>query len=128
MEGNLVPDSISLSDTQLIRGSLGIPDEIKYPTYPKQLLVESLDGLLPDEIVHREKMGFVLPWENWMRSELKDFCEDRLQALVKRELFNGPELLTLWKDFQNGANNMSWSRLWYLVVLENWMEENNIEG
>ena len=34
---------------------------------PKPLLVGALKGALPDEIVHRKKQGFTLPWERWLR-------------------------------------------------------------
>jgi asparagine synthase (glutamine-hydrolysing) len=34
-------------DHELVEFVLNIPDDIKYPTYPKSLLVETLGGLLP---------------------------------------------------------------------------------
>ena len=37
------------------------PQTRKSAPLPTKLLVESLDGLLPDEVVNRPKMGFVLP-------------------------------------------------------------------
>ena len=60
-------------DHELVNYVWGIPDEIKLHHYPKSLLVESLEVLLPDEVVHRKKMGFVFPWQDWMRNELKSF-------------------------------------------------------
>jgi len=114
-------------DHELVEFALGISDEHKYPNYPKELLVESLGDLLPDEIVHRPKMGFVLPWEKWMKNELKSFCEDRLMSLAKKPFFNKGELESLWSRFLKGDKEITWSRLWYLVVLENWMVENKIE-
>jgi asparagine synthase (glutamine-hydrolysing) len=38
---------------------------------PKRLLVEALENSLPREIVHRVKGGFTLPFEHWMRDELR---------------------------------------------------------
>ncbi|MFT7612558.1 MAG: asparagine synthase (glutamine-hydrolyzing) [Parvicellaceae bacterium] len=114
-------------DHELVEFALGIPDIQKYPKFPKELLVESLGDLLPDEIVHRPKMGFVLPWEKWMKGELKSFCEDRLMSLAEKPFFNKGELESLWNRFLQGDKEITWSRLWYLVVLENWMVENKIE-
>lgn len=114
-------------DHELVEFALGIPDEHKYPSYPKQLLVESLGDLLPDEIVHRPKMGFILPWAEWMKGELRSFCEERLMSLGKKSVINGDAIEDLWKRFLDGDPKVTWSRLWYMVVLENWMEENKID-
>jgi asparagine synthase (glutamine-hydrolysing) len=111
-------------DYRLVEYVLQIPDQIKYPKYPKSLLVEAIYPMLPDEIVHRKKMGFVLPFERWMRNELKDFCQNRLENLAEREIFNPSALLKKWNDFQTGANGVLWSHLWHLVVLTEWLENN----
>ena len=111
-------------DYKLIEYVLRIPDEIKYPKYPKSLLVESIYPLLPDEIVHRPKMGFVLPFDKWMRHELRDFCQNRLENLAERKIFNSEKLLQKWDDFQKGSNGVLWSHLWHLVVLTEWLENN----
>jgi asparagine synthase (glutamine-hydrolysing) len=111
-------------DYELVEYVLQIPDSIKYPKYPKRLLVESISPLLPDEIVHRKKMGFVLPWEKWMRNELKEFCETRLNKLKEFNLLNSSPILQRWKDFQNGRKNILWSQFWHLVVLTDWLERN----
>ncbi len=111
-------------DYKLVEYVLRIPDEIKYPKYPKSLLVEAIYPMLPDKIVHRKKMGFVLPFDKWMRNELKDFCQNRLENLAAREIFNSDRLLNKWQDFQNGKNGVLWSHLWHLVVLTEWLENN----
>lgn len=111
-------------DYKLVEYVLRVPDEIKYPKYPKSLLVESLYPMLPDEVVHRKKMGFVLPFDKWMRNELKEFCQDRIENLADREIFNSDRLLSKWQDFQNGKNGVLWSHLWHLVVLTEWLENN----
>ena len=62
-----------------------------------------------------------------MKDELRAFCEAKLISLSKRNSFNEKGLLKLWEDFINNKPTISWSRIWMLVVLENWMQENNIE-
>jgi asparagine synthase (glutamine-hydrolysing) len=112
-------------DHELVELVLQIPDAIKYPHSPKQLLVESLGDLIPPEIVHRRKMGFNLPFREWMRSELRDFCAERLQALGARPCFHEAAVLRRWQDLLVGRPDISWSRLWVLVVLEEWLQRNN---
>jgi asparagine synthase (glutamine-hydrolysing) len=111
-------------DYRLVEYVLQVPDEIKLPKYPKSLLVESIAPLLPDEIVHRKKKGFVLPWEQWMRNELKTFCEERLAKLEAREIFQPGKLNVKWKAFTGGAKGVRWSELWHLIVLSEWLENN----
>ena len=82
-------------DHRLVAAALAAPDSDKFPSSPKRLLVESLDGLLPDDVVNRPKMGFVLPWESWMRGELKPVCERGLQS-SKTALGCSPTLLRPW--------------------------------
>jgi asparagine synthase (glutamine-hydrolysing) len=115
-------------DYKLVEFVMQIPDKFKYPHYAKSLLVESLSPLLPDEIVHRQKKGFVFPWENWMRNELKSFCETRLRKLAEKEVFNGNELMKMWERFLQRDKKILWVPIWQLVVLSDWMEKNGING
>jgi len=114
-------------DHELIEFVLSVPDDLKYPVYPKSLLVESLQPLLPDEIVHRKKQGFVFPWKEWMKKELRSFCEQRLQRLGQRSFIQGRQLDRYWKRFLANDSSVRWSELWMFVVLEHWMEKNNIQ-
>ncbi len=111
-------------DYELVEYVLGVPDEFKYPSTPKRLLVESLAPLLPDSIVHRPKMGFVLPWDKWMRSELRGFCEARITSLAHRALLDPKRLARLWEDFSQRRSGVLWSHVWHLVVLSDWLDAN----
>jgi len=114
-------------DHDLVEFVLGVSDAVKYPHSPKRLLVESLGDLLPREIVDRPKMGFTLPWELWMRNELKSFCEERISMLQKRDVFRPDALMLLWRRFLAGDPRVNWSRLWSLVVLGDWLDRHGIE-
>lgn len=112
-------------DHHLVSYVLGVPDKYKYPDYPKKLLIESFKGVLPDELVHREKMGFVFPWKEWMRGDLHDFAEEHLIAFASREYVNGKILLRKWEAFKQKKHD-NWSQFWYLIVLENWLSRHRI--
>lgn len=114
-------------DHRLIEFVLSVNDAHKYPHTPKKLLVDSLGDLLPGEIVNRPKMGFTLPWQHWLKNELRSFCETHLQALEKKDLFESGRLVELMQRFLQGDPTVTWSRVWHLVVLNNWMEQNKIE-
>jgi asparagine synthase (glutamine-hydrolysing) len=114
-------------DYTLVEYVLGVSDKYKNPTTPKKLLVDALGDLLPNEIVSRPKMGFTFPWKEWMKKDLKTFCEHKIISLSKRKSFNEKEVIKLWNDFLNDNPRITWSRVWYLVVLENWLGGNGIE-
>ncbi|MFN0111807.1 MAG: asparagine synthase (glutamine-hydrolyzing) [Blastocatellia bacterium] len=121
---------VPLLDHKLVEYLMGVPDEFKRPDgAPKSLLVASLGNLLPASVVHRPKQGFTLPFATWMRGDLRKFCEDRLapQPIASRGIFDATEVSRLWKSFLDGSPEVSWSRLWVLVVLEEWLEQNAVQ-
>ena len=113
-------------DQDLVEFVLAIPDHLKKPVYPKSLLVESLKPLLPEEIVFRKKQGFLFPWDVWLRTELKTFCEERLQRISQRSFIHGPALMDYWRRFLAGDKNIRWGEIWLFVVLEYWLERNQL--
>lgn len=114
-------------DHELVEFLLQVPDHLKKPLYPKSLLVESVAPLLPDEIVHRKKQGFLFPFPVWMRGPLRGFCEDRIRRLTERDFIRGAVLENYWKRFLSGDKNITWVEIWQLVVLEYWLEKNGVE-
>jgi len=72
-------------------------------------------------------MGFVLPWENWMKDELREFCSSYLDALGQRNEFNDKAINDLWKRFLSNDPKITWSRIWPLVVLSHWLDKNKID-
>ena len=116
---------VPLIDHQLAKEVLALPGNWKLNSTPKKLLVDALDGSLPEEIVHRRKRGFTLPFEHWMRQELRKEVEPVLQA--KRindgplgKMLNGSKVELVWQDFLRG--NLSWTRPWSLYLLQRWCE------
>ncbi len=113
-------------DHELIEYVLNIPDSEKMPHFPKQLLVESVGDLLPEDIVHRRKQGFVLPWKQWMKADLKSFCEKYLNDISQRDFIKEKRLMALWQRFLRDDANVRWLEIWVFVVLEYWLQKNNV--
>ncbi|MBS1645894.1 MAG: asparagine synthase (glutamine-hydrolyzing) [Bacteroidetes bacterium] len=110
-------------DYKLVSYVLGVPDKYKHPATPKKLLTDSLVDLLPPEIIHRKKMGFVLPWTLWLKNDLRTFCEENIMHL-EQVGFNPTALKALWNDFLNNSPQVTWSRVWHLVSLGYWCRKN----
>ena len=84
--------------------------------------------MLPKNVYDRPKMGFVLPYEHWMKNELKSFCEERLENVKNISYLKPSAIDKLWQQFLNGHKRVTWSRIWPLVVLGDWIKANEING
>ncbi|HLX67864.1 MAG TPA: asparagine synthase (glutamine-hydrolyzing), partial [Puia sp.] len=113
-------------DQDLVEFVLAVPDALKNPTYPKSLLVESLKPILPDEVVFRKKQGFLFPWEVWLRTELREFCQRHIRNMADRPFINGGRLVSYWYRYLAGDKKVRWSEIWLFVVLEYWLEKNGV--
>ena len=119
---------VPLIDHQLADKMLALPGSWKLDSQvPKPLLIAALKGALPNEIVYRKKQGLTLPFERWLRENLRPGVEAALKNISQGPL--GPLLdydsvRQVWDDFLN--QRTSWSRVWSLYVLERWCELNSI--
>jgi asparagine synthase (glutamine-hydrolysing) len=94
---------------------------------PKPLLVGALHGALPDQVVHRPKRGFTLPFEQWLRQQLKSEVEQALRRSADGPLgtvLDPKAVQQVWGNFLSGRT--SWSRPWSLYVLQRWCELNSV--
>jgi asparagine synthase (glutamine-hydrolysing) len=121
---------VPLIDHELADKVLSLPGAWKLDNnVPKPLLVGALKDALPDQIVHRKKRGFTLPFEQWLREDLRPEVEATLQRIGQGPLgsvLNQKSALQIWDDFLN--NRTSWSRVWSLYVLERWCELNSVSA
>jgi asparagine synthase (glutamine-hydrolysing) len=120
---------VPLIDHQIAKAVLALPGASKLNgSGPKTLLVEMLANTLPDEIVHRPKRGFTLPFEPWLRGELRSAVEPVLQKQFSdgplSQVLDGKQVTRIWQNFLDGKT--SWTRPWSLYVLDRWCELHSI--
>jgi asparagine synthase (glutamine-hydrolysing) len=65
-----------------------------------------------------------------MRGALRRFCEERLspERLGARGIFRPDQVQALWQAFLASSQEVSWSRLWILIVLEEWLARNDVSA
>jgi asparagine synthase (glutamine-hydrolysing) len=115
-------------DHRLTEYVFGVSDQHKFPHTPKKLLTDAMGDLLPSEVVNRPKMGFTLPWQHWLKNELHEFAETSMHNLAERNFFDATQVKTMWARFMENDPRITWSRVWYLIVLENWLAQHEIES
>jgi asparagine synthase (glutamine-hydrolysing) len=111
-------------DRALVEACFRIPGPQKLEgRSPKSLLLRSLGVELPGEIVDRPKRGFTLPFERWLRAEMKPGVEDvLLKGNWDGSFIHAGAVRDVWSRFLAGET--SWSRPWSLFVLNRWCEQN----
>ena len=116
---------VPLIDHKLVELMFSVPSRMKVESgQPKSLLVRALKRKLPDAVVHRKKMGFTLPFENWMRGQMKAEIEEVLLTPSPglAGILSEEGVRNVWTDFL--GKRISWSRPWSLYVLKKWVEKN----
>ncbi|MGA7081471.1 MAG: asparagine synthase (glutamine-hydrolyzing) [Terriglobales bacterium] len=111
-------------DRKLVEACFRIPGNRKVQgDSPKSLLLASLGVDLPPQIVNRPKRGFTLPFERWLRGEMRPVVEDvLLKSNWDQTALSASAVQAVWNRFLAGET--SWSRPWSLFVLQRWCEQN----
>ncbi len=113
-----------LMDASLAKLLFTIPGAWKCDSeISKPLLVKAAGTGLPDEIVHRPKQGFSLPFDKYCREGLKD----ELESFVRTGgtgVFKKTEVESVWNRYL--AKDISWMRIWHLFMIDYWLAQNKI--
>ena len=62
-----------------------------------------------------------------MKNELNEFVVTGLDKLKRRAEFNPDAIEKIWQQFLSKDPRVSYSRIWPMVVLGNWLEKKGIE-
>jgi asparagine synthase (glutamine-hydrolysing) len=88
----------------------------------KYILKRALEGVLPPEILNREKQGFAVPLRHWFRGELDGYLRDVLLGAGSHGhgYFNRRYVEDLVDLFARTGKPDCLSRLWALLMFEIW--------
>ncbi|MBF6590969.1 MAG: asparagine synthase (glutamine-hydrolyzing) [Ktedonobacterales bacterium] len=89
----------------------------------KYLLKYAMRDLLPDAIIHRPKLGFNIPYKNWLRQELRDLMREALAParLRAQGIFQPAYVDGLVREHLAGTRDHA-HQLWQLLMFELWSE------
>jgi len=112
-------------DHQLIEWSFQIPSHFKikknHPQFQKYILRTLAKKYIAPKCLKMPKRGFGLPVGRWMKKELKEFTENSLKNLKKREIFNNNEIDNLYHIFKQNPPQL-YKKIWHLVMTELWFQ------
>lgn len=111
-----------LLDHKLIEFVAGLPLGLKIKgTETKYILKKAMEGIVPREILYREKQGFGVPISEWINRQLRArIHRELLEAkTLERGYFKASYIATLLDEHARGRRDHSY-KLWLLWVLELW--------
>jgi asparagine synthase (glutamine-hydrolysing) len=112
-------------DQDIIEWAAQLPSSHKYYNGQKKYILRQIvHKYLPREIMERPKMGFGIPMEQWLTSELRPLVEEHLseEALNRHGLFNVAEVRKLVAEFLNGRKEKH-LKVWYLLMFQMWYKQ-----
>ncbi|MEK9679328.1 MAG: asparagine synthase (glutamine-hydrolyzing) [Rhodospirillaceae bacterium] len=109
-------------DHHLVEFTMDIPQSAKISGgVQKQLLKKAVEGIIPDDIIYRKKMGFAAPMAQWLEGEFGRQAEaDILSSPLLDQLrFDKAHISTLIGDHRSGRRDTS-LLVWVLCNLTAW--------
>ncbi len=116
-------------DAEFATLALAQPPESRLPRngVRKWALIEAFRDWVPEENWQRAKQGFGLPFEIWLRHELRERVEDEVDSLVHESgVFNVLAIRTLWERFQKSSATVGWGRPWALFILSQYLRQHRL--
>jgi len=117
-----VESRVPFLDHILVEFAMRIPGRFKIRKREGKVILKSaVDGLLPQEIVYRKKMGFPTPWKTWLSGALFSHVERLLTDVrgVSRGIFRKERVQQILHEHKTGKYDHT-DKLWRIVNLELW--------
>lgn len=111
-----------LLDHEFIEMTAQIPSSLKIKNgETKYIFKKAMEGILPNEILYRPKMGFGVPLVHWFRGELKDYMYDVIMngQAIKRGYLEKSKVKKLLDTHANTDIDYA-NHIWALIMLEHW--------
>ncbi len=109
-------------DHKLMEFAASLPAHYKMKNFVKKyILKKAVKGLIPEENINRNKMGFGVPVGRWFRNELKIFLQDTLLSAnsLGRGYFDRGAIKKMVDEHMAGKKDYAF-QLWSLLMLELW--------
>jgi asparagine synthase (glutamine-hydrolysing) len=119
---------VPLLDYKMVEFAFSLPAHYKlggsYASTTKWFFKKAMEGVLPPEIIYRQKEGFSIPIKNWLKNELKDLMMEYLSEKRVKEagLFNYPYVKKMVQEHMDNKQNHA-HRLWTLILFHLWHQK-----
>jgi len=111
-------------DHALVEFTMDIPQSFKVKGgVKKHLLKQAVSDLLPEQIIHRKKMGFAAPVEQWLKGDFGRDAEKKVLAssLLRDGLLSKTYVEDRFREHRQGQADHA-LHLWTLFNLTSWQD------
>lgn len=115
---------VPLLDFKMLEFAASLPPHFKVRgCSTKRILKAALEESVPSAILKRKKTGFPVPYERWLRKEMKDFVFETISGVnsALRAYFQDRALLKLLQSHQRGEGGSQ--EVFSLLMLELWHQQ-----
>lgn len=113
-----------LNDEMVAFSARLAPDMKLKGTKLRYFFKEAMRGILPDEIITKQKHGFGLPFGVWLQKHkpLRDLATDSLSDLKSRRIVRADFIDSLLGDHLNQHAGYHGTMVWVLMMMEQWFK------
>ncbi|MDQ2863702.1 MAG: asparagine synthase C-terminal domain-containing protein, partial [Bacteroidota bacterium] len=117
---------VPLLDYRITEFAFNLDCELKIKgSSMKYLLKEVLYDYVPKEIFNRPKWGFSIPLKKWLRTDFFYLVENYTsKKIIEKYNFLNYRAIEELKIRYNSGQDYLFNRLWVIIVLHWWLEEN----
>jgi len=116
---------VPLLDHRVVEFAASLPMSMKVRDGKgKWLLRQVLHRYVPQTIVERPKMGFGIPMQEWLQTQLKKWCCDMLDSsrIKQQGYLDASRVELMLNRFMRGE--ILWGQhLWSILMFQSWLEE-----
>jgi asparagine synthase (glutamine-hydrolysing) len=115
-------------DHLVVEHVTSLPARLKLGRNAKKPHLAAAVPEVPAMVKNRDKMGFTLPFDVWLRGPLRSWAEERLlAAMPQMKCLDRTVVDQMWRRFLSDSSHITQSRIWCLVSLLEWMQRHRIE-
>jgi asparagine synthase (glutamine-hydrolysing) len=114
-------------DKEVFKVASQIPSSLKTANgTTKYILRKAAEGIVPDHILNRKKLGFPVPIRHWLKGEMYEWAQNVIRESETDHLINKQYVLNLLDDHCKGKDDFSrkiWTVLMFMVWHQVYVEE-----
>lgn len=85
----------------------------------KYILRKAAEGIVPEHVLNRKKLGFPVPIRHWFKNEIYDWTKELIQISQTDYLFNKVKIYQLLEEHVTNKRDNS-RKLWTIIVFMIW--------
>src|SRR5690606_16620340 len=107
-------------DKEVFNVAANIPTSLKTAEgTTKYILRKAAEGIVPDHVLNRKKLGFPVPIRHWLKNEMHDWVKNLIKESDTDHIINKQYVLNLLEDHCQGKMDYS-RKIWTVIVFMVW--------